>query len=60
MGLGQLIAGFWLIQVASKEEAIEWVKRCSGFGKGPLTTVRVAPENFTRAPLLLRCSPSIL
>jgi hypothetical protein len=24
----ELIAGFWLWQVASKEEAIEWVKRC--------------------------------
>jgi hypothetical protein len=24
----ELIAGFWLIQVTSKEEAIEWVKRC--------------------------------
>jgi hypothetical protein len=23
-----LIAGFWLWQVASKDEAIEWVKRC--------------------------------
>src|SRR5689334_6144005 len=23
----QLVAGFWLIQVSSKEEAIEWVKR---------------------------------
>jgi hypothetical protein len=23
-----LIAGFWLIQVKSKEEAIEWMKRC--------------------------------
>ena len=23
-----LIAGFWMIQVGSKEEAIEWVKRC--------------------------------
>ncbi len=23
-----LIAGFWLLQVKSKEEAIEWVKRC--------------------------------
>jgi hypothetical protein len=29
----ELIAGFWLIQVKSKEEAIEWVKRCpSPFG----------------------------
>ena len=24
----ELIAGFWIIQVKSKEEAIEWVKRC--------------------------------
>jgi hypothetical protein len=24
----ELIAGFWLVQVRSKEEAIEWVKRC--------------------------------
>jgi hypothetical protein len=24
----ELIAGFWLFQVKSKEEAIEWVKRC--------------------------------
>ncbi len=25
---GELIAGFWLFQVKSREEAIEWVKRC--------------------------------
>jgi hypothetical protein len=24
----ELIAGFWIIQVKSREEAIEWVKRC--------------------------------
>ncbi len=24
----ELVAGFWLIDVKSKEEAIEWVKRC--------------------------------
>ncbi|MEO8188883.1 MAG: YciI family protein [Acidobacteriota bacterium] len=31
----ELIAGFWLFQVKSKEEAIEWVKRCpSPFPKG--------------------------
>src|SRR2546425_10787842 len=24
----ELIAGFWLIQVKSKQEATEWVKRC--------------------------------
>jgi hypothetical protein len=26
--LGELIAGFWMFLVNSKEEAIEWVKRC--------------------------------
>jgi hypothetical protein len=29
-----LIAGFWLWQVNSKEEAIEWVKRCPNPGGG--------------------------
>jgi hypothetical protein len=24
----QLVAGFWMIQVKSRDEAIEWVKRC--------------------------------
>ena len=24
----ELVAGFWLIDVSSKEEAIEWMKRC--------------------------------
>jgi len=24
----ELIAGFWLLEVKSKEEAIEWIKRC--------------------------------
>ncbi|MDQ3647562.1 MAG: YciI family protein [Actinomycetota bacterium] len=24
----ELIAGYWLIQVKSREEAIEWIKRC--------------------------------
>ena len=31
----ELIAGFWLWQVKSKEEAIEWVKRCPNpIGRG--------------------------
>jgi hypothetical protein len=30
----ELVAGFWLIQVGSKEEAIEWVKRCPNPHKG--------------------------
>jgi hypothetical protein len=31
----ELIAGFWLWQVKSKEEAIEWVKRIPGDPNGP-------------------------
>jgi hypothetical protein len=30
----ELVAGFWLIQVKSKEEAIEWVKRCPNPTRG--------------------------
>jgi hypothetical protein len=30
----ELIAGFWLIQVKSKDEAIEWVKRIPNTGEG--------------------------
>ncbi|MBC5806251.1 MAG: dehydrogenase [Candidatus Eremiobacter antarcticus] len=30
----ELIAGFWLFEVKSKEEAIEWVKRCPNPMKG--------------------------
>jgi hypothetical protein len=35
----ELIAGFWMIQVKSKQEAIEWMKRCPppmGNGEGEL------------------------
>ena len=30
----ELIDGFWIIQVKSKEEAIEWFKRCPNPGRG--------------------------
>lgn len=30
----ELIAGYWLFQVKSKEEAIEWIKRCPNPGPG--------------------------
>ena len=30
----ELLGGFWMIQVKSKEEAIEWVKRCPNPMKG--------------------------
>jgi hypothetical protein len=43
----ELIAGFWLIQAKSREEAIEWVKRAP-FGGGVELEVRQVfePEDF--------------
>jgi len=31
----ELIAGFWILQVRSREECIEWVKRCPNPMQGP-------------------------
>ena len=31
----ELVAGFWLIQVKSKQEAIEWMRRCPNPMEGP-------------------------
>src|SRR4026209_772152 len=45
----ELIAGFWLWQVKSKEEAIEWVKRCPNPhpGESEVEIRQVfAPEDF--------------
>ena len=39
----ELIAGFWLIQVKSKDEAIEWVKRAP-FGEGAEIEIRQVHE----------------
>jgi hypothetical protein len=30
----ELIAGYWIFQVKSREEAIEWIKRCPNPGPG--------------------------
>ena len=37
----ELIAGFWLWQVKSKEEAIEWVKRCPDPMPGQETEIEI-------------------
>jgi hypothetical protein len=44
----ELIAGFWLWQVKSKEEAIEWLKRAP-FGGGAEVELRqvLEPEEFS-------------
>lgn len=39
----ELIAGYWLWQVRSLEEAIEWVKRCPCPHPGEATEVEIRP-----------------
>ena len=39
----ELVAGFWLIQVKSKEEAIEWVKRVPNPMPGAETEIEIRP-----------------
>lgn len=48
----EVIAGFWIIQTGSKEEAIEWAKRCPLPEQG-LIEIRPIFEN-TDFPLELR------
>ena len=39
----ELIAGFWLWRVKSKEEAIEWVKRCPNPMPGTEAEIEIRP-----------------
>ena len=36
----EVIGGYWMIQVKSKEEAVEWASRCSGSDKEIIEIVR--------------------
>jgi hypothetical protein len=49
----ELIAGFWLIQARSKDEAIEWVKRCPNPFPGAESEIEVRqvfePSDFGEA-----------
>lgn len=47
----ELIAGFWMIQVKSKEEAIEWLSRCP-FENGEEIELRRIAEPDDYAPVL--------
>lgn len=49
----ELIAGFWIIQVKSKEEAIEWANRCP-LPEGGLIEIRQVFENADFPPELQR------
>jgi hypothetical protein len=40
---GQLIAGFWLWQVRSMEEAVEWVRRCPDPMPGEEAEIELRP-----------------
>jgi hypothetical protein len=40
----ELVAGFWIIQVKSREEAVEWAKRIPGFADGETVEVRRVAE----------------
>jgi hypothetical protein len=37
----ELIAGFWILQTRSKEEAIEWVKRCPNPMEGEESEIEI-------------------
>jgi hypothetical protein len=49
----ELIAGFWIIEVDSVEEAIDWMRRCPDPATGPETTIEIrriyAAEDFGEA-----------
>ena len=40
----ELVAGFWIIQAKSLEEAVEWAKRIPGFADGEHVEVRRVAE----------------
>lgn len=51
----ELIGGFYLIEVASKEEAIEWALRCPvGFGSAEVLTIHQMTEASDIPPRFLK------
>lgn len=52
---GEPVAGFWLIQAKSREEAVEWAKRCPSRNDGEIEVRQVfSADDFAAAPQLLR------
>ncbi len=51
----EVIAGFWIIQVKSKEEAVEWAKRCP-LPENGLIEIRQVFENCDFPPELQKKS----
>ena len=50
---GQLISGFWMFEVKSRQEAIDWIKRCPNPMPGGRAEIEirqvVGPEDFGEA-----------
>jgi hypothetical protein len=50
----ELIAGYWMLQVQSKEEAIQWIKRCPHPHEGADAEIEIRRvfeiEDFANAP----------
>ena len=46
----ELIAGYWIIEVGSFQEALDWMKRCPNPATGPESVIEIrrifAPEDF--------------
>lgn len=46
----ELVAGFWMFRVGSKEEAVDWVKRCPIYGEAEIEIRQVfEPSDFGAA-----------
>jgi len=60
--LRELIAGFWMFQVHSKEEAIEWVKRCPDPFPGGEYEIEIrqtaSMSRTVSSPVSKACSPT--
>jgi hypothetical protein len=58
----ELVGGYWVIQSASKEEAVEWAKRCPAGGDAVIEVRRIAeltdfPEDVAAAAQLSEMPP---
>jgi len=54
----EMIAGFRMIQVKSREEALEWAKRCP-LGEGGVVEIRPVFENRDFPPALRNQTASV-
>ena len=53
----EVIGGYWMIQVKSKEEAVEWAKRCPGAGNETIEVRQV--QEFADFPAEVQKAASV-